>query len=222
MLDHDFHLTTPRLFISHLLPTNDAHCDFIHDLMLSPGITKEMPAAAVEKAMSTPPRDAGRKFIADCVDRMENTGYGRYLISLKPTSTSDISALEESTLPFSERRLVPIGVVSMQHARFPSAPAAPTIPDVGFGLLSRYFGNGYATEAATALLNYFREEKGQKEFCAFCRPDNEASKNALIRLGFEPRGLREVHGVVEGELLSALVWTMGIGHEEGVLEVRGL
>jgi RimJ/RimL family protein N-acetyltransferase len=110
----------------------------------------------------------------------------------------------------------------MQHARFPSAPAAPTIPDVGFGLLSRYFGNGYATEAATALLNYFREEKGQKEFCAFCRPDNKASKNALIRLGFEPRGLREVHGVVEGELLSALVWTMGIGHEEGVLEARGL
>ncbi|RYO70362.1 hypothetical protein AA0113_g3230 [Alternaria arborescens] len=222
MLDHDFHLTTPRLFISHLLPTNDAHCDFIHDLMLSPGITKEMPAAAVEKAMSTPPRDAGRKFIADCVDRMENTGYGRYLISLKPTLTSDISALEKSTLPFSERRLVPIGVVSMQHARFPSDPAAPTIPDVGFGLLSRYFGNGYATEAATALLNYFREEKGQKEFCAFCRPDNEASKNALIRLGFEPRGLREVYGVVEGELLSALVWTMDIGHEEGVLEARGL
>jgi RimJ/RimL family protein N-acetyltransferase len=222
MLDHDFHLATPRLFISHLIPTNDAHCDFIYDLMLSPGIAKEMPAADVQKAMSVPPRDAGRKFIADCVGKMEKTGHGRYLISLKPTLTSDSSTPGSIEVPFSQRQLVPIGVVSMQHARFPSAPSAPTIPDVGFGLLSRYFRNGYATEAATALLKYFKEEKGQTEFCAFCRPDNEASKNALARLGFEARGFRGINGVVEGELLGALVWTMGVGKEESALEARGL
>jgi RimJ/RimL family protein N-acetyltransferase len=222
MLDHDFHLATPRLYISHLLPTNDAHCDFIYDLMLSPGIAKEMPAAAVEKAMSVPPRDAGRKLIADLADKMEKTGYGRYLVSLKPTSISGTPTNERAEVPFSQRHSVPIGVVSMRHARFPSASSAPTIPDIGFGLLSRYFGHSYATEAATALLKYFKEEKGQKEFCAFCRPDNEASKNALRRLGFEKRGIREVNGVVDGELLSALVWTMGVGHEEGTLEARGL
>jgi RimJ/RimL family protein N-acetyltransferase len=237
MLDYDFHLATPRLFISHLDPTNDAHCDFIHELMLSPSISEEISAADVEKAKSMPPRDAGRKFIADGVEKMERTGYGRYLVSLRRTAALNInSPAEDDDAPFSQRRLTPIGVVSMQLERFTSAPSpltpllrlfqpnpsAPTIPDVGFGILPRYFGNGYATEAAAGLIEYFKEERGQKEFCAFCRPDNEPSANVLKRLGFESRGLSDVDGVVEGETLSALVWTLGVGHEKRALETRGL
>jgi RimJ/RimL family protein N-acetyltransferase len=154
---------------------------------------------------------------------VEKTGYGRYLVSLRRVSALDInSSHQDIKVNFSQRQLTPIGVVSMQHTRFPSAPSAPAIPDVGFGILSRYFGNGYATEAATALMEYFKEEKGQKEFCAFCRPDNEASANVLMRLGFEARGLREVDGVVNGETLTALVWTIGVGQEKGALEARGL
>jgi RimJ/RimL family protein N-acetyltransferase len=62
-------------------------------------------------------------------------------------------------------------------------------------------------------MKYFEEEKGQNKFCAFCKPDNEASKNVLRRLGLEERGVRLLDGIVEGEKLEALVWTKGVGSE---------
>ncbi|KAI4644463.1 hypothetical protein J4E93_006366 [Alternaria ventricosa] len=169
----------------------------------------------VEEEKSASPRDVGKKFIAKDVERMEQTGYGRYLVSLRQNSALSINSPHEGEdVPFSKRRLTPIGIVSMQLARFPSEPSAPTIPDVGFTSLPRYFGNGYATEAAAGLMEYFTDEKGHKEFCGFCKPENTASANVLKRLGFEERGLREIDGVVKGEVLSALVWTIGVGHEK--------
>ena len=215
MLDFNFHLTTPRLYISHLDPSNDAHCDFIYELFLSPGIVKQLPAADVEKFHKTTPREAGSKYITDSVEKMGKTGYGRYLISLKPSSP------EDNDKPFSQQHMELIGVASMQYMRFPST-ISPKVPDVGFGLLSRYFGKGYATEAAKGLIKYFEEKRGMKEFCAFCKPENEASKSVLKRLGLEERGVRELDGVVEGEKLTALVWTSSVGNGEDALVRLGL
>jgi RimJ/RimL family protein N-acetyltransferase len=220
MLDFNFHLTTPRLYISHLDPSNEPHCIFMYDLFLSPGIVNDLPPADKEKFNKTAPREAGGKFIADRVEKMEKTGYGPYLISLKPSPSCGTS-LTDPGIPFSQQHHEPIGVVSMQHARFFHTPG-PKVPDVGFGLLSRYFGKGYAVEAAEELMRYFEEERGQKQFCAFCRPENEASKSVLRKLGLEERGVRELDGVVEGVRLRALVWTRGIGSEEGVLEILGM
>jgi RimJ/RimL family protein N-acetyltransferase len=218
MLDFNFHLTTPRLYVSHFNPSNDAHCNFVYELFLSPGIVKQMPAADVEKFKKTTPREAGSKFIEDSVEKMEKTGYGRYLISLRPFPAS---LPEENDIPFSQQHHEPIGVVSMQYVRFPST-TSPKVPDVGFGLLSRYFGKGYAKEAAKGLIKYFEEERGLKEFCAFCKPDNEASKSVLRRLELEQRGVRELDGVVEGEKLTAMVWTSGVGPGEDALVRLGL
>ncbi|KAI4622189.1 hypothetical protein J4E83_004929 [Alternaria metachromatica] len=153
---------------------------------------EQKPAVDTEKTKITPPRDVGKNFIAKDVERMEQTGYGRYLVSLRQNSALNInSPHEDEDVPFSKRRLTPIGIVSMQLARFPSEPSAPTIPDVGFTFLPRYLGNGYATEAAAGLMEYYTDEKGLKEFCGFCKPENTASANVLKRLGFEERGLRE-------------------------------
>ncbi|KAI4666971.1 uncharacterized protein J4E79_001652 [Alternaria viburni] len=143
MLDFDFHLTTPRLFISHLNPEDDAHCDFAYELVFSPGPAEQKPAVDAEKTEITPPRDVGKNFIAKDIERMEQTGYGRYLVSLRQNSALNFnSPHEDEDVPFSKRRLTPIGIVSMQLARFPSEPSAPTIPDVGFTFLPRYLGNG--------------------------------------------------------------------------------
>jgi RimJ/RimL family protein N-acetyltransferase len=220
MLDFNFHLTTPRLYISHIDPSNEAHCIFMYDLFLSPGIVEHLPAIDVEKVNKTTPREAGSKFIADRLEKMEKTAYGPYLISLKPSPCSNAFPTDPG-IPFSQDHHEPIGVVSMQHARFPHIPG-PSVPDVGFGLLSQYFGKGYATEAAKELMRYFEEERGQRQFCAFCKPDNEASKSVLRRLGLEERGVRVLNGVVEGVKLTALVWTKGIGSEEGALERLGM
>lgn len=218
MLDFNFHLTTPRLYISYLNPSNDAHCDFMITLVKSPEITEESKSDSVP----VPDREAGRKIIQDMMERMEQSGYGRYLVSLKPDNDNTEAAAtkkqEENPLPFSQRQTEPVGVVTMMLGRH---PGAPTIPDVGFGLLRAHQGQGYATEAAEGLVKYFEDERGQREFSGFCNPENQASANVFRRLGFEERGVREVRGIVGGDkmmVLRPLVWTKGVGGGEEELK----
>jgi RimJ/RimL family protein N-acetyltransferase len=170
-----------------------------------------------------PSREAGRKFIENCNEKIERSGYGRYLISLNPTDVdSEESAKRASILPFSKREHVLVGIVTMLCGRF---AGAPTIPDLGFGLLPEYFRKGYATEASQGLLKYFEEEKGQKAVSGFCGPENEASKKVLRRLGFEERGVRDLRGILgegEGNIFRVVVWTKGVGEGDGELEKWGL
>lgn len=222
MLNFNFHLTTPRLYLSYLNPANDTHCKFVTTLVNSPEVAKQR-----DPSSSVPDLEAGRKYIQDGFEKLERSGYGRYLISLRSgshtnteTGTTETEEEKESALPFSQRELEHIGVVTMKLDRY---PGAPTIPDVGFGLLGKYTGRGYATEAAQGLLTYFREEKGQSAFAGYCNPDNEASKKVLSRSGFEERGMRDISGIFgEGKVLSVLLWTMGVGEGEEELKRWGL
>ena len=55
--------------------------------------------------------------------------------------------------------------------------------EIGYRYSFRFWGNGYATEAATALLQHgFLEQKLEK-IVAVTHPDNEASKNVLQKIG---------------------------------------
>jgi RimJ/RimL family protein N-acetyltransferase len=56
--------------------------------------------------------------------------------------------------------------------------------DVGFAFLPRYWGLGYAFEAARAVLEQGRERSGLKRIVAITSLDNEASIRLLGRLGF--------------------------------------
>jgi RimJ/RimL family protein N-acetyltransferase len=56
--------------------------------------------------------------------------------------------------------------------------------DVGFAFLPGYWGQGYAREAASAVLAQGREEFGLKRIVAITSLDNEASIRLLGRLGF--------------------------------------
>ena len=219
MLDYDFHLTTPRLFISHLNPANDAHVNFIFEQVFhhSPDVAdKDQNSEAVVESRRT-----SRKFIVDNVERLANIGFGRFVISLRPPSAlSDSLIDQDQKVPFSQQTHELIGIVSMQKARF---EGAPSIPDVGFSLLERYYGKGYATEGAKELLRYFEEEKGCKQFAGICFPDNEGSKKVLRRLGFEERGMRDLHGVLgQGKVGKLLVWTLGVGQREEDLKFWAL
>lgn len=238
MLDFTFHITTPRLIISHLNPSDDAHCDFICELIGRPDLIR---LNGVDHGIKD--RETGRKFIADGVEKIARTGYGRYLISLAPNPSIEPPAAGSTDLEAEVQAMVdnesgkdaepsqsqsrdqspgnlntPIGVVTMQAFRF---PCSPTIPDLGFGLLPAYHGRGYATEASVALVKYFEEERGQTAFVGYCSPSNVASRNVFRRLGWEERGVRKVYGILgEGEekVLRAEVWTSGVGGEE---ELRG-
>lgn len=192
MSEFDFHITTPRLYLSYAQPT-DAICDW-----------------TVEYGNGTiADRETARKRIVSGHEKLVKTGYGRYLISLRPSTESgdNESAVEKNDVPFSVRSssLTHIGMVTMQLDRF---PGAPSIPDLGFSLLDRFQNRGYASEAARALMKYFEEEKGVTEISGLTEPGNENAKKIFRRLGFEDRGLRDVEGVVEGKQpLRLSVWT---------------
>jgi RimJ/RimL family protein N-acetyltransferase len=57
-------------------------------------------------------------------------------------------------------------------------------PDLGYAFLPRYWGKGYASEAARAIL----ESCGFDRILAVTDPANTASIGLLQRLGFEARG----------------------------------
>lgn len=56
-------------------------------------------------------------------------------------------------------------------------------PDVGYALLPAYRSQGYAYEAASAVLDYGRSVLGMKRIVAICSPENYRSIKLLEKLG---------------------------------------
>jgi len=87
------------------------------------------------------------------------SGYGMYAISLKAT-------------------LSPIGICGLVERSFLPAP------DLGFALLPAYVGQGFAFEAAHALLEHASSSFGIGQLYAIVKRDNGRSIKLLGRLGF--------------------------------------
>lgn len=56
-------------------------------------------------------------------------------------------------------------------------------PDVGFSILERFRGNGYAYEAAAAIINYGRNVLGLAQIVGVTAPENRTSICLLGKLG---------------------------------------
>ncbi len=67
-------------------------------------------------------------------------------------------------------------------------------PDVGYALLPRYRGQGYAREAAQACLRYAREVLGLEEVWGVTAAHNVASGRVLTAIGLEDRGVQTFPG----------------------------
>lgn len=57
--------------------------------------------------------------------------------------------------------------------------------DIGYRLIQRYWGKGYATESGKAALNYAFDAMQLPEVYATTEIGNQASHNALIKIGFK-------------------------------------
>ncbi|HMW39241.1 MAG: GNAT family N-acetyltransferase [Saprospiraceae bacterium] len=66
--------------------------------------------------------------------------------------------------------------------------------DLGYRLIRRHWGKGYATEAARASLNYGFRQLDLNEIYAAAHPENEASNRILLKLGFSRLGSFMEHG----------------------------
>ena len=71
--------------------------------------------------------------------------------------------------------------------------------DLGFAFFPEFWGNGYAREAAAAVLSYARKKLGLARILAIIAPNNDASRRVLEKLGFELE--RSVHLEAGGEEL---------------------
>ena len=111
-----------------------------------------------DKGVRTPD-DARDYILRGPVDMYQRLGFGLYLAELRTDG-------------------VPIGLCGLIKRD------ALDDVDVGYALLPRYREQGYAYEAASAVLAYGRDVLGLKRIVAITSPDNDASSGLLARLGF--------------------------------------
>ncbi len=94
---------------------------------------------------------------------IEETGYGFYALELKESAE-------------------PIGFCGLAEAKI-----APVLPEgtveIGWRLATRFWGNGYVTEAARALLRFAFEEKAHDEVVSFAVAANVRSQAVMQRIG---------------------------------------
>jgi RimJ/RimL family protein N-acetyltransferase len=121
--------------------------------------------------------DRGVRTISDAEEfialRMEPSyaeyGFGFYLMVLKESS-------------------VPIGICGLIKRE------ALDDVDVGFSVLNRYWRQGYAYEAARAVLDYAKNVLGLPRVVAITAPDNVSSGNLLEKLGLRFEKMIHVPG----------------------------
>jgi RimJ/RimL family protein N-acetyltransferase len=108
--------------------------------------------------------DGARRYITDRVRAAyQRHGFGMYVVEQKTTGE-------------------PLGMAGL--VRRDSLPDV----DIGYALLERHWGRGFAIEAAAAVLRHAREDIGLTRLLAITAPDNEASQALLRKLGMREHG----------------------------------
>ncbi len=69
------------------------------------------------------------------------------------------------------------------------------LPDLGYALLARFNGRGYATEAANAALDFSVRVLGFSQMLAITADHNHASQRVLEKCGFTFEGMKPVPGI---------------------------
>ena len=78
-------------------------------------------------------------------------------------------------------------------------PYEPDIPELGFHLRADYWGKGLAPEAARAVIEFGFGALGAQALFAGHVPENDRSRNVLLKLGFQYQGMKvyPVNGLLE-------------------------
>jgi RimJ/RimL family protein N-acetyltransferase len=85
----------------------------------------------------------------------------------------------------------PVGYVKLERR----ALDASVVVELGYALERDSWGNGYATEAAAAALDWGWSNLAEDVIVAVIVEDNTSSMNVARRLGFNKRGTTEQSGV---------------------------
>lgn len=113
-----------------------------------------------------------RRITEDIIGDYHRTGYGR------------LAVIEKSSQAF-------MGFAGLKYLEDLKET------DLGYRLMSRYWGHGYATEAARACLETGFTQLGLSRIIALVLPENRSSIRVLDKLGFVKQG-----EVIEEDLLA--------------------
>jgi len=123
--------------------------------------------------------DARAYILKGPVDMYERLGFGLYITELKGEG-------------------VPIGICGLVKRDFLEDV------DIGFAFLPGFWGQGYASEAASAVMEYAKGTLGLKRLVAITNPDNQSSIRLLEKLGF--RFDRMIRATADGPEIRLLTW----------------
>lgn len=120
----------------------------------NPNVMKYFPSTLSTKESSA--------FVDRINSEFEETGYGLYAVETKDTGEF-------------------IGYVGFHRFTF-DAPFSPNW-EIGWRISDKFWHKGYATEAATACINYAREKKMYNTLYSFTAFPNIPSENVMKRTG---------------------------------------
>lgn len=119
-------------------------------------------------------REQMKKWVYRNLNHQNKYGYGLFSVILK-----------------SNQEL--IGDCGLEHTEFEGKPCV----EIGYDFLSKYWNQGYATEAAKAVRDHAIEKLNidPKSMCSFIRKDNRASQRVSEKIGMQRVKEYEVYGI---------------------------
>jgi len=161
-----FHIETPRLILRDMLPSD---AEGMFELDSNPEVLKYLGGKTMKNM------DEAHELISFIRRQYDDHGIGRW------------AAIEKASGDFiGWGGLKFITTVENNRTHF---------HDVGYRLIPRYWGKGYATESARSALAYAFTTMNLNEVVGTCHQDNKASRHAL-----EKSGLRFVEQYMWKEL----------------------
>jgi RimJ/RimL family protein N-acetyltransferase len=184
-------LHTERLV---LVPLADRHLDLEAELDSDPAVLRHIAGRARTRA-EVEPFHAERLAQGARID-----GLGHWMAFTRPS---------EEAGDF-------VGLMMLPPAHGPDQPDDPMVCDLGYRLLRRRWRQGYATEAARALLHQAFDVVGQRRVIAQTMTVNVASRGVMEALGmrytrtYHPQFDDPVPGADQGEVEYELTREMWI------------
>ena len=141
-------------------------------------LTLRSPTLADVKAIA---RLANDRRIAENTRRLPHP----YLQEHAVEFVRSIAAARNELVFLIEKNFVPVGMTGINWSE-------PESPELGYWLGFDHWGQGFGTEAARAVIDYFFEEFGHEILFAGARVANPMSRNILEKCGFQWSGV-ELH-----------------------------
>ena len=119
-------------------------------------------------------REQMKKWVDRNLNHQNKYGYGLFSVILK-----------------SNQEL--IGDCGLEHTEFEEKPCV----EIGYDFLSKYWNQGYATEAAKAVKDYAIEKLNidSKSICSFIRKNNKASQRVSEKIGMQKIKEYKAYGI---------------------------